>query len=333
MGSGMPLDQLRRREFITLLGGAATAWPLAARAQQTTVALLGLLTSSGQDDRWLSALRQGLKELGYIEGRNLAIKHRSADGHFDRLPALAAELVADPVALIIAIAPSAALAAKAATATIPIVFMTGADPVELGLVSSLSRPDGNVTGVNFLVKTLAAKRLELLRELVPGATLIGFFSNPTNPASEPEIRDVQDAARALGLKLQIMHASSERDIETAFVSFAEQGINAVLVAGDSFFLSRRDQLIATAARHAIPTSYQLREFVAAGGLISYGTALIDAYRLAGTYAGRILKGEKPANLPVQQSVKFELAINSKTAKALGLAVPPSLLAIADEVIE
>ena len=209
MGSGMPLDQLRRREFITLLGGAATAWPLAARAQQTTVALLSLLTSSGQDDRWLSALRQGLKELGYIEGRNVAIKHRSADGDFDRLPALAAELVADPVALIIAIAPSAALAAKAATATIPIVFMTGADPVELGLVSSLSRPDGNVTGVNFLVKTLAAKRLELLRELVPGsATLIGFFSNPTNPASEPEIRDVQDAARALGLKLQIMHASS-----------------------------------------------------------------------------------------------------------------------------
>ena len=323
---------MKRREFITLLGGAAV-WPIAARAQQPTVPLLGLLTGSGQDDRWLGALRHGLKELGYIEGRNVAIKHRSADGHFDRLPALAAELAADPAALIIAIAPSAALAAKAATASIPIVFMTGADPVELGLVSSLNRPNGNVTGINFLVKTLAAKRLELLRELVPGATLIGFFSNPTNPASEPEIRDVQDASRALGLQLQIMHASSESGIETAFASFAQQHIAAVLVAGDSFFLSRRDQLIAAAARHAIPTSYQLREFVAAGGLISYGTDLIDAYRLTGIYAGRILKGAKPADLPVQQSVKFELAINSKTAKALGLAVPPSLLAIADKVIE
>ena len=326
------ITRINRRETITLLGGAAT-WPLAAHAQQPAMALVGLLTGSQQDDRWLGALRQGLKEAGYIEGRNVAIKHRSADGHFDRLPALAAELAADPVALIMAVAPSAALAAKAATASIPIVFMTGADPVELGLVSSLNRPNGNVTGINFLVKTLAAKRLELLRELVPGATLIGFFSNPTNPASEPESRDVQDASRALGLQLQIMHASSESGIETAFASFAQQRIAAVLVAGDSFFLSRRDQLIAAAARQAIPTSYQLREFVAAGGLISYGTDLIDAYRLAGAYAGRILKGAKPADLPVQQSVKFELAINSKTAKALGLTVPPSLLAIADEVIE
>ena len=323
---------MKRREFITLMGGAAAAWPLEARAQQPTVALVGLLTGSRQDDRWLGALRQGLKEAGYIEGRNVAIKHRSADGHFDRVSALAAELVADPVALIIAIAPSA-LAAKAATATIPIVFVTGADPVELGLVSGLSRPGGNVTGVNFLVKTLAAKRLELLRELAPGATLIGFLSNPTNPASEPEIRDVQAASRALGLQLQILHASSERDIETAFASFAQQRINPILAAGDSFFLSRRDQLIAAAARHAIPTSYQLREFVAAGGLISYGTDLIDAYRLAGVYAGRILKGERPTDLPVQQSVKFELVINLKTAKALGLEVPATLLARADEVIE
>jgi len=321
-----------RREFIALLGGAA-AWPVPSRAQQSTVALVGLLTSSRQDDRWLGALRQGLKEAGYIEGRNIAIKHRSADGHFDRLPALAADLVADPVALIIAIAPSAALAAKAATATIPIVFVTGADPVELGLVSSLSRPDGNVTGANFLVKTLAAKRVELLRDLAPGATLMGFVFNPTNPASEPELRDVQAASREVGLQLQILHASSERDIETAFASFAQQRINAILVAGDSFFLSRRNQLIAAAARHAIPTSYQLREFVAAGGLISYGTDLMGAYRLAGVYAGRILKGERPTDLPVQQSVKFELAINLKTAKALGLTVPDKLLAIADEVIE
>jgi putative tryptophan/tyrosine transport system substrate-binding protein len=323
---------MRRREFIAVLGGGAAAWPLAARTEQPTIALVGLLTGSPQDDRWLGALRQGLKEAGFIEGRNIAIKHRSADGHFDRVPSLAAELVADPVALIIAIAPSAALAAKAATATIPIVFVTGADPVELGLVSSLNRPDGNVTGVNFLVKTLAAKRLELLRELVPGATLIGFLSNPTNPASEPEIRDVQDASRALGLQLEILHASSERDIETAFASFAQQRINAIF-AGDSFFLSRRDQLIAAAARHAIPTSYQLREFVAAGGLISYGTDLIDAYRLAGLYAGRILKGERPTDLPVQQSVKFELVISLKTAKALGLQIPDKLLAIADEGIE
>jgi putative tryptophan/tyrosine transport system substrate-binding protein len=204
------MPDVRRRQFLTLLGGAAAAWPLAARGQQPTVALVGLLTGSKQEDRWLGALRQGLKEAGYIEGRNVAIKHRSADGHFDRVPALAAELVADPVALIIAIAPSAALAAKAATVTIPIVFVTGADPVELGLVSSLSRPDGNVTGVNFLVKTLAAKRLELLRELVPGATLIGFLFNPTNPASELEIRDVKAASRALGLELQSLHASSYR---------------------------------------------------------------------------------------------------------------------------
>jgi putative ABC transport system substrate-binding protein len=324
---------MKRREFITLLGGGAAAWPLPARAQQPTIALVGLLTGSQQDDRWLGALRQGLKEAGYIEGRNVAIKHRSADGHFDRVPALAAELVADPVALIIAIAPSAALATKAATATIPIVFVTGADPVELGLVSSLSRPDGNVTGVSFLVKTLAAKRLELLRELVAGATVVGFLFNPTNPASDPEIRDVEAASRALGLQLKILPASSEADIETAFTRFAQQRVNAALIAGDSFFLSRRDQLIAASARHAIPTSYQLREFVAGGGLISYGTDLIDAYRLAGVYAGRILKGEKPTDLPVQQSVKFELVINMKTAKALNLTIPPGVLAIADEVIE
>jgi putative ABC transport system substrate-binding protein len=322
---------MRRREVISLLCGAA-GWPVAARGQQM-VPLVGLLTGTQQDDRWLGALRQGLKETGYVEGRNVAIKHRSADGHFDRLQTLAAELVADRVAVIVAVAPSAALTAKAATRTIPIVFATGADPVELGLVSSLSRPDGNVTGISFLVKTLAAKRLELLRELVPSATVIGFLLNPTNPASGPETRDVQAAAHVLGVQLQIFNASNERDIEAAFVSFAQQRVNAILVAGEAFFLSRRDQLIAAAARHAIPTSYQLREFVTAGGLISYGTDLIGAYRLAGVYAGRLLKGEKPTDLPVQQSVKFELSINLNTAKALGLTMPPSLLATADEVIE
>jgi putative ABC transport system substrate-binding protein len=324
---------MKRREFITLLGGAAAAGPLTARAQQSTVASVGLLTSSRQDDRWLGALRQGLKEAGYIEGRNIAIKHRSADGHFDRVPALAAELVADSASLIIATSPPAALAAKAATATIPIIFLIGPDPVELGLVSSLSRPGGNVTGVTFLVKTLAAKRLQLLHELVPGASLMGFLSNPTNPASEPEVRDVQAASRALGLQLQILGASSERDIEEAFASFAQQRVSAILTAGDSFFLSQRDQMIAAATRHAIPTGYGLREFVAAGGLISYGTDFIDAYRLTGVYAGRILKGERPTDLPVQRSVKFELVINSKTAKALGLEIPAALLASADEVIE
>jgi putative ABC transport system substrate-binding protein len=321
-----------RRKFITLLGGAA-AWPLAARAQSTTLPVVGLLTGAHQDDRWLGALRQGLKESGYVEGSNLTIKHRSADGHFDRLPALATELVADPVAIIVTIAPSAALAAKAATSTIPMVFVTGADPVELGLVSNLSRPGGNVTGINFLVKTLAAKRLELLRELVPRASVIGLLANPTNPASESEARDVQAAARSLRIPVEIRNASNERDIETAFSSFVQQSINATFVAGDSFFLSRRDQLIAAAARHAIPTSYQLREFVASGGLMSYGTDVMDAYRLAGVYAGRVLKGTKPADLPVQQSVKFELAINLKTANALGLTIPDKLLALADEVIE
>jgi len=223
-----------RRKFITLLGGAA-AWPLAARAQSTTLPVVGLLTGAHQDDRWLAALRQGLKGSGYVDGSNLTIKHRSADGHFDRLPALATELVADPVAIIVTIAPSAALAAKAATSTIPMVFVTGADPVELGLVSNLSRPGGNVTGINFLVKTLAAKRLELLRELVPRANVIGLLANPTNPASESEARDVQAAARSLGIPVEIRNASNERDIETAFSSFVQQSINATFVAGDSFF--------------------------------------------------------------------------------------------------
>jgi ABC-type uncharacterized transport system substrate-binding protein len=324
---------VNRREFITLLGGAAAVWPLAARAQQAATVLIGLLTGAHLDDRQLRAIRQGLKAFGYIEGRNIAIKYLSADGRFERLPALAAELVADPAAVIIAIAPPAALAAKAATATIPIVFTAGADPVDLGIVSSLNRPNSNLTGVYFLFAALAAKRLELLRELVPNGMLIGLLVNPANPASEPQIRDLQAAVLALGLKLLLLNASTESDIEAAFTSFTQQRVDGVIVGSDPFFLSRRDQLVALAARHAVPAIHYLREFAVAGGLMSYGTNLADAFRLAGVYAGRILKGGKPADLPVQQAVKFELVVNLKTAKALGLTVPPGLLVGADEVIE
>jgi ABC-type uncharacterized transport system substrate-binding protein len=323
---------VKRRDFIALLGGAC-AWPLAARAQQQGVALVGLLEGSRLDDRLLEAVRQGLKEAGYIEGRNIAIKYRTADGRFDRLPALAAALVADPVALILTFGPAAAVAAKAATATIPVVFATGADPVELGLVSSLNRPGGNITGVSFLVTTLAAKRLELLRELAPSATVIGFLVNTANPTSEAQTRDAQAAALALGLRLVIQSASSEADIDAAFANFVQQRVQAVMVGADQFFGTRHDQLVGLAARHAMPATYYLREAVAAGGLMSYGTSRTDAFRLAAAYAGRILKGEKPGDLPVQQTVKFELGVNLKTAKALGLTVPDKILVAADEVIE
>jgi len=323
---------VRRREFIKFLGGVA-AWPLAARAQQPGVPLIGLLAGAQLDDRLLNAVRQGLKEAGYVEGRNVAIKYRTADGRFNRLPGLAAELVADPVAVIVAFAPPAAVAAKAATGTIPIVFVTGADPVELGLVSSLNRPGGNVTGVTFLVTALGAKRLELLRELVPSAKIVGLLVNPANPTSEFQTTDTQAAARTLGIGLVIRNARGESDIYSAFESLAQERVNAVIIGTDQLFTSRRDQLVALAARHALPAIYYLREFVEAGGLISYGASSTDAYRLTGGYVGRILKGEKPADLPVQQMVKFELAINASTAKALGLEIPDKLLALADEVIE
>ena len=328
------MSGIRRRDFVILLGcGTVAAWPLAARAQQAGVALVGLLSSIHQDDREISAVRQGLKEAGYIEGRNVAIKYRSAGGRFDRLPGLAAELVADQVAVIIALSPSAALAAKAATATIPIVFGTGADPVELGLVSSLNRPGGNVTGVTYLINTLGAKRLELLRELVPSAKVIGVLINPRNPTSQSQTADVQAAARAHGIELMIENASSDRDIDAAFTSFVQHHVNAVIMGADSLFLSRREQLVELAARHALPTIYYLREFADIGGLVTYGASISDAYRLAGGFAGRILKGEKPADLPVEQAVKFEFAVNLKTARALGLTVPLIMQMTADEVIE
>ena len=324
---------MRRREFIMLLGGAAAAWPIAARAQQAGVPLVGLLVSTQIDDRQIAAIRQGLKDAGYIEGRNVAIKYRSGDGRFDRLPAMAAELAADAPAAIIALAPAAALAAKAATTTIPVVFAIGADPVDLGLVSSLNRPGGNVTGVTFFVNTLGAKRLELLRELLPSAAHIGCLVNPTNPTSESQVADVRAAARERGVDLLVANAGSERDIDAAFASFVQQRVNAIVIGADSLFLSRRDQLVGLAARHALPASYNLREFVDNGGLISYGASITDAFRLVGGYAGRILKGEKPADLPVQQAVKVELIVNLKAAKAIGLTLPTAILLRADEVIE
>ena len=321
-----------RRELLAALGGAA-AWPLVARAQQPVMALVGLLSSVQLDDRQVSAIRQGLKDGGYIEGRNVAIKYRSADARFDRLPALAADLVADPVAAIVALAPPAAVAARAATATIPIVFVVGADPVELGLVSSFNRPGGNVTGVSFIVTALGAKRLETLRVLVPSATVVGFLINAGNPTSESQTRDLQVAARALGIELLVLNASSERNIDAAFASFVQQRVNAVIIGADSLFVSRRDQLVGLAARHTMPAIYFLREFADIGGLMSYGASQTDAYRVAGGYTARILKGENPAALPVQQTVKFEFVINLQTARMLGLTVPPTVLATADEVIE
>jgi putative tryptophan/tyrosine transport system substrate-binding protein len=323
---------VRRREFIGFLGGAA-AWPLTAQAQQPALALVGLLSSVQLDDRQVGAIRQGLKDGGYIEGRNVAIKYRSADARFDRLPALVADLVADPVAVIVALAPPAAVAARAATTTIPIVFVVGADPVELGLVSGFNRPGGNVTGVNFIVTALGTKRLETLRVLVPSATLIGFLINAGNPTSESQTRDMQVAARALGIELLVLNAGSERNIHAAFASFVQQRVNAVVIGADPLFISRRDQLVGLAAYHTIPAIYFLREFADIGGLMSYGASQTDAYRVAGGYTARILKGENPAALPVQQAVKFEFVINLKAAVELGLTVPATLLAAADEVIE
>ena len=325
---------MRRREFITLLGGTAAAWPFAARAQQPTMPVVGFLRSATLADvpHWVAAFRQGLKEAGFVEGQNVAIEFRSADNQLDRLPALVADLIRQPVAIIVGNT-DAALAAKAATTTVPIVFASGSDPVRDGLVASLNRPGGNVTGLVYFAAVLGAKRLELLRQLVPGATTIAVLVNPNTPLTEAERKDVQTAAQAIGQQLIIFDISSDRDIETAFAAFVQRGAGALLVGTGGFLNSNRERIAAVANRHALPASYSQREGVVAGGLMSYGPSISDAYRQAGIYSGRILNGEKPADLPVIRSTKFELVLNLKTAKALGLTIPPSLLVAADEVIE
>jgi putative tryptophan/tyrosine transport system substrate-binding protein len=326
---------MKRRDFITLLGGAA-AWPLAARAQQPVMPVVGFINPSSADgwESRLRAFRQGLKETGFIEGENVAVEYRWAENQFDRLPALAAELVRRQVTVIVTTgSPAAALAAKAATTTIPLVFGVPEDPVRSGLVASLARPGGNATGINFFSIELVAKRLEVLREMVPATTRVAVLVNPADAASETMLKDVEAATRAMGLQIQVLRANTNREIDSAFAAFGRERPDALLVSGGPFLLSRRVQLALLAARHAVPASYGAREYVEIGGLMSYGANVADAYRQVGVYAGRILKGAKPADLPVMQSTKFELVINAQAARVLGLEVPATLLARADEVIE
>jgi len=327
---------MRRREFITVLGGAA-AWPLAARAQQPAMPVVGLVTGGSPEAavRMGGGFRRGLNEGGYVEGQNVTVEYQWLDGQYDRLPSLMADLVRRRVAVIATPGSNpAALAAKAATTTIPIVFGVGADPIELGLVASLARPGGNATGINFFVADIAAKRLGLLHDLVPKAVRIAVLINPANASTaEATLRDMPEAARAIGLQIVVLNASTGLEIEAAFATLVRDRADALFVGADAFFNSRRVQLANMAARHAIPTAFAVREYVDAGGLMSYGTSLADMYRHVGAYSGRILKGARPADLPVLQSTKFELVINLQTARMLGLTVPDKLLVAADEVIE
>jgi putative tryptophan/tyrosine transport system substrate-binding protein len=326
---------MKRRAFISLLGGAAAAWPLAARGQQPAMSVIGFLNSASPDEfaPYAAAFRQGLKEAGYVEGQNATIEYRWAEGRYDRLQALAADLVRRKLTVIAATSTPAALATKAATSTIPIVFTTADDPIRLGLVASLNRPGGNVTGVNNLLVELGSKQLGLIRELAPVTSKIAALTNPNFPGSERQLRDVEAAARVIGLQFIVLRATIEPEIDAAFASMAQLGGAALLVAADPFFIAHRDHIVALAARHAIPAIYPVREFAVAGGLMSYGSDFADSYRQAGIYTGRIVRGEKPADLPVQRSTKFEFVINFKTANALGLSVPNSMQLLADEVIE
>jgi putative tryptophan/tyrosine transport system substrate-binding protein len=329
--------EIGRRQFISALGGAAAMWPHAAHAQQAAMPVVGLLYAGAPEtsqDR-VAAFRSGLGDIGFVEGQNVAIEYRWAQGQYDQLAVLAADLVRRQVTVIVPTGSAAsALAAKAATTTIPIVFSIGADPIQFGLVTSLNRPGGNVTGVTFFGgSALEAKRLNLLDELLPQAATIAYLVNPTNPSGEGQTQEAETAARSLGRQIKVLRASTESEIEAAFSIIDEDRAGALLVAGDAFFASRRDQLALLATRHKIPTMYQLREYVVAGGLMSYGTSITDAYRQAGVYTGRILKGVKPGDLPVMQSTKFEFIINMKTAKSLGIKISDNLLSLADEVIE
>src|SRR3984893_3584889 len=323
-----------RREFVTLLG-AAVAWPLGARAQQPAMPVIGFMNvGTPKEDEYLrAAFQQGVSETGYIEGQNVTIEYNWAEGHPDRLPGLAADLVRRRVSVIAATSTPAALAAKDATATIPIVFETAGDPIKLGLVASLNRPGGNVTGMTQLSSELVAKRLGILHDLIPTATTIGLLVNPTDPRAETQTGEMQEAAHALGLQIHVLNASTEGEINTVFAILSQLRLGALLVVTSNLFSRRREQFVTLAARQGVPAIYQYREYVAAGGLISYGTSITDAYRQAGIYAGRILKGEKPDDLPVLRPTKFELVINLKTTKTLGLTIPSGVLAIADEVIE